>query len=75
MLNSDSVRRHRHLPANNPKTAPSAIVPEVQEEPVTNSSITKKPLIKDAQAVDLVLRQFRCLIADLCQQFNGGHPG
>lgn len=55
--------------------APSAIVPEVQEEPVTNSSITKKPLIKDAQAVDLVLRQFRCLIADLCQQFNGGHPG
>lgn len=24
---------------------------------------------------DLVLRVFRCLIADLCQQFNGGHPG
>lgn len=25
--------------------------------------------------VDLVLRSFRCLIADLCQQYNGGHPG
>lgn len=24
---------------------------------------------------DLVLRTFRCLIADLCQQFGGGHPG
>ncbi|KAK9311083.1 Transketolase, thiamine diphosphate binding domain-containing protein [Lipomyces starkeyi] len=23
----------------------------------------------------LTLRVFRCLIADLCQQFNGGHPG
>ena len=24
---------------------------------------------------DLVLKTFRLLIADLCQQFNGGHPG
>lgn len=24
---------------------------------------------------DLVLKTFRILIADLCQQFNGGHPG
>lgn len=24
---------------------------------------------------DLVLRTFRMLIADLCQQFGGGHPG
>lgn len=29
----------------------------------------------DAKTIDVVLRQFRCLIADLCQQFNGGHPG
>lgn len=29
----------------------------------------------DGPKVDLVLNQFRCLIADLCQQFNGGHPG
>lgn len=24
---------------------------------------------------DLVLNHFRAYIADLCQQFNGGHPG
>jgi hypothetical protein len=24
---------------------------------------------------DLVLRVFRCLVADLCEQFKGGHPG
>lgn len=24
---------------------------------------------------DLVLKVFRCLIADLCEQFKGGHPG
>lgn len=24
---------------------------------------------------DLVLRTFRLLISDLCQNFNGGHPG
>ena len=24
---------------------------------------------------DIVLKTFRLLIADLCQQFNGGHPG
>ena len=44
--------------------------------------ITEKPSVEidrfkndDSATVDLVLRQFRCLIADLCQQFNGGHPG
>ncbi|KAF4122309.1 dihydroxyacetone synthase [Geosmithia morbida] len=30
---------------------------------------------QDSKDIDVVLRQFRCLIADLCQQFNGGHPG
>lgn len=29
----------------------------------------------DRRKASLVLNQFRCLIADLCQQFNGGHPG
>jgi dihydroxyacetone synthase len=24
---------------------------------------------------DLVLKVFRAYIADLCEQFNGGHPG
>ncbi|OAA39093.1 Transketolase [Metarhizium rileyi] len=31
--------------------------------------------MEDQKDIDLVLSQFRCLIADLCQQFNGGHPG
>jgi dihydroxyacetone synthase len=28
-----------------------------------------------SQEHDLVLKTFRLLIADLCQQFKGGHPG
>ena len=38
---------------------------------------TKKRNIDPAKGGDhaLVLATFRCLIADLVQQFNGGHPG
>lgn len=31
--------------------------------------------LKDVEKTDFVLRTFRCLIADLCEQFKGGHPG
>jgi dihydroxyacetone synthase len=31
--------------------------------------------LKDAELDGRVLKTFRCLIADLCHQFNGGHPG
>jgi dihydroxyacetone synthase len=31
--------------------------------------------LRDAERTSLVLRTFRCLIADLCEQFKGGHPG
>jgi len=31
--------------------------------------------VEEADKHDLVLRVFRCLIADLCEQFKGGHPG
>lgn len=31
--------------------------------------------LEDSEKHDLVLRYFRAYIADLCQQFNGGHPG
>ncbi|KAF1954972.1 transketolase [Byssothecium circinans] len=41
-----------------------------KEEEVEKSAVKK--LTKEH---DLVLRTFRLLIADLCQQFNGGHPG
>ncbi len=30
---------------------------------------------KESAVHDKVLKTFRLLIADLCQQFNGGHPG
>lgn len=54
--------------------APSAISP-VTQEPAALSNVVKLIKNKDAETIDLVLRQFRCLIADLCQQFSGGHPG
>ncbi|KAI8666038.1 Transketolase [Fusarium keratoplasticum] len=55
--------------------APSAITPEPKAEPVAGPNVLKLIKNDDAQTIDLFLRQFRCLIADLCQQFNGGHPG
>lgn len=30
---------------------------------------------EEEEKCDKILRTFRCLVADLCQQFNGGHPG
>jgi dihydroxyacetone synthase len=41
-----------------------------KEEQLEQSSVQK--LSKDQEHV---LKTFRILIADLCQQFNGGHPG
>jgi dihydroxyacetone synthase len=41
-----------------------------EEESLEQSSVRK--LSKEH---DHVLKTFRLLIADLCQQFNGGHPG
>jgi dihydroxyacetone synthase len=41
-----------------------------QEEKLEQSSVQR--LSKEQ---DHVLKTFRLLIADLCQQFNGGHPG
>lgn len=56
--------------------APSAVTP-------TGANLLHPQIVKDLnrykneekKTIDLVLNQFRCLIADLCQQFNGGHPG
>ncbi|OHF00467.1 transketolase [Colletotrichum orchidophilum] len=61
--------------------APSA----VPSEPVAQGIVTAKSLNgpntqfhlidSEKKEVDFVLRTFRCLIADLCEQFKGGHPG
>ena len=37
--------------------------------------IEEATVAKLSKEHDLVLKTFRLLIADLCQQFNGGHPG
>lgn len=39
----------------------------------TNGAATLQ--LEEADKHDQVLRVFRCLIADLCEQFKGGHPG
>lgn len=55
--------------------APTAITPVAQDAPVVLSNVVKLIKNDDAETIDLALRQFRCLIADLCEQFKGGHPG
>ena len=40
-----------------------------------NNILTEANSVSSAADHDIVLRNFRVLIADLCQQFNGGHPG
>lgn len=30
---------------------------------------------QDREKIDLALRTIRCLVADLCEQYKGGHPG
>lgn len=55
-------------PSTTPKTTEYGHVAanKILEQTVENDSQSKHPL---------VLQSFRLLIADLCQQFGGGHPG
>ncbi|KAG9254497.1 Transketolase, thiamine diphosphate binding domain-containing protein [Emericellopsis atlantica] len=55
--------------------APIAIDSQLSQSPVKVTPDVHRFNKEDGQTIDLVLRQFRCVIADLCQQFNGGHPG
>ncbi|KAJ5971495.1 uncharacterized protein N7479_001413 [Penicillium vulpinum] len=49
---------------------------EVQPNSVNGVHSSAMPIVhKLSKDHDLVLKTFRLLIADLCQQFNGGHPG
>jgi dihydroxyacetone synthase len=48
----------------------------IQRNGVNGVHKSALPLVqKSSGDHDLVLKTFRLLIADLCQQFNGGHPG
>lgn len=63
--------------------SPSAIVLVDSEYPVKKAAFqngehgskTTRFASHDAQRSNRVLRTFRCLVADLCEQFKGGHPG
>ena len=61
--------------------SPGALAFE-NEQQLTNGALTETKMhyIKQHDAPEgndhtLVLASFRCLVADLVQQFNGGHPG
>lgn len=49
------------------------------EQSSTALSSQRKPLdlpqLKSEEDHDVVLKTIRMLVADLCQQFGGGHPG
>lgn len=48
---------------------------EIQRTKAGNKDAAFSVLPEESEKLDLVVRVFRCLIADLCEQFNGGHPG
>lgn len=50
-------------------------VPSVLSKKSTNGDISSGLKMESHEKHDRVLKVFRAYIADLCQQFNGGHPG
>ncbi|KAG4271698.1 transketolase, partial [Fusarium proliferatum] len=47
----------------------------VKSLPKNGSTSTARLELENPEKHDRVLKVFRAFIADLCQQFNGGHPG
>lgn len=41
----------------------------------SHKSLESTLALEESEKHGKVLRVFRCLIADLCEQFKGGHPG
>ncbi|KAL7923719.1 putative transketolase [Trichoderma austrokoningii] len=52
-----------------------SIQPVVAKDGATDGIENEAALDKTSKDHELVLKTFRLLISDLCQQFNGGHPG
>ncbi len=48
---------------------------EVNQQKIDSINAIDSLQPQESEKHDLVLRVFRCLIADLCEQFKGGHPG
>jgi len=60
--------------------APGLVQPPERDSPPgvvveAATAAKQKPALPLSAEHKLVLNTFRLLIADLCQQFNGGHPG
>ena len=56
--------------------APESQVDGVLANAPNKAHVSPVKLVQaDKDKHDIVLKTFRILIADLCQQFNGGHPG
>lgn len=55
--------------------APTALINGYQDHEMVNGNKSKRAPEKLTSVEELVLKAFRVLIADLCQQFKGGHPG
>ena len=56
--------------------APESQVDGVLANGVNKAHVSPAKLVQvDKDKHDIVLKTFRILIADLFQQFNGGHPG
>ncbi|KAG4423183.1 hypothetical protein IFR04_003681 [Cadophora malorum] len=56
----------------------SSLPPKSKKQLSSNTGISDQLVhvdFEDAKLHDRVLKTFRCLIADLCEQFKGGHPG
>ncbi|KAF1807935.1 hypothetical protein P152DRAFT_463038 [Eremomyces bilateralis CBS 781.70] len=49
--------------------------PGVESKAVATSHQNGSPQIDSSERIDKSLGEFRCLIADLTEQFKGGHPG
>lgn len=48
---------------------------EVPRDTDKNGNAASKALTIWSKDHDMVLKTIRLLVADLCQQFGGGHPG
>ncbi|KAF7521543.1 hypothetical protein G7054_g12399 [Neopestalotiopsis clavispora] len=60
------------VPASTVKHLPLTLSSSESNQKTANISTLE---LQDNEKTSLVLRTFRCLIADLCEQFKGGHPG
>lgn len=62
-------------PVDNVSAAAQRLVAMGTESKDGDGGVASQSQLQELAKTDYVLRVFRCLIADLCEQFKGGHPG